>query len=541
VTRTISRAWLALTLVILVAGGARAADEKTPPEHCRTPRAAVESVFGWLSPELNNPAKAARCLDRVGRTSREAREVAARIKAVYEARALRVDPSKLPDEPGWVNPDTGRASLAPHPALPELVVERQADGQWRFTRSSLDQIDDLYDESLIAKERGFVQKLPPWLRVKAGGVEAWQALAILLIFVFGLILRQLIRVVMKNRLAKFAEARGKQLAAEVVKVFATPGAALLGALMLRLAYPELGLPLVAASALSTLARGLVVFAIVLALYRLVDVLSTHLASQASASESRLDNHFVPLIRKALKAVIIFVGLLILLQNLDVNVASLLAGLGIGGLAVALAAKDTIANFFGSVMIFADRPFRVGDWILVEGVEGRIEEVGFRSTRMRTLADSVVTLSNARFMEAKIENFGARRHRRIQATLGVTYDTDVARIRAFADAIRALLVASPHTRKDKIDVHFAGFGASSLDVLVHFYVTAATWSEELAIRHEIFLDIIRAAEALGVRFAFPTRTLHVESLSELGAGPSVPEPLESGRVEEVLASFAASAK
>jgi len=152
---------------------------------------------------------------------------------------------------------------------------------------------------------------------------------------------------------------------------------------------------------------------------------------------------------------------------------------------------------------------------------------------------VVTLPNARFMEAKIENFGARRHRRIQATLGFTYDTDVARIRAFAEAVRALLAASPHTRKDKIDVHFAGFGASSLDVFVHFYVSAATWSEELAIRHELFLEMIRAAEALGVRFAFPTRTLHVESLAELGAGPSTPAPLEPARVDEVVASFAAA--
>ena len=218
-----------------------------------------------------------------------------------------------------------------------------------------------------------------------------------------------------------------------------------------------------------------------------------------------------------------------------NVASVLAGLGIGGLAVALAAKDTIANFFGSIMIFVDRPFSIGDWVKIEDVEGKVEEVGFRSTRIRTLADSVVTVPNARCMEAKIDNFGVRRYRRLQATLSLTYDTSFERLQAFVEGVRAIVAANDKTEKDKAEVHFAAFGASSLDVTLHCYLEAKTWTEELRGRHDLFLEILRLADALGVRFAFPTRTVHVETLAtatQLTTGARA----ESEKLAEIVRSF-----
>jgi len=505
-----------VTLACLVFAPSAWAD---PPEHCKSPRAAVESVFGWLDPAHHNPAKATRCLDRAGRSAREVRESALRIQSVYAARALRVDPERASDEPGWVNPDTRRPSFAPHPSLPEVVVEKQADGAWRWSRTALDAVDELYEDSLVGGERNLVQKLPTWLRTQALGMELWQGLAIVLIFVAGLVLRQVIRVVVRNRLAALAERRGARLAAEIVKVFATPGAALLGAFMLRLAYPELGLPLQVALVLSTTARGLVVFAVVLALYRLVDVFATHLQSRAEHSESKLDDQMVPLIRTSLKVVLIVAGILILLQNLNVNVASLLAGLGIGGLAVALAAKDTIANFFASIMLFVDRPFRIGDYVKADEIEGTVEEVGFRSTRIRTPGDSVVTLPNAKLMEAKIDNLGARRHRRIFASLSLAYGTRVAELQAFVEGVRAIVWASEKTKKDSFEVHVTALGNSSIDVMLHCYVEVATWGEELTLRHDLLLEILRLAETLGVRFALPTRELRVESL----AAPKEPPP------------------
>jgi len=524
-------------IVLLVSFSTAPAAAAEPPDHCKSPRAAVESVFGWLDPEHHNPAKATRCLDRAGRSAREVRESALRIKSIYAARALRVDPARFSDEPGWVNPDTRRASFAPHEALPEVVIERQADGAWRWTRTALDAVDEHWEDSLLMGERGLVRRLPSWARARALGMELWQMLALSLILVVGLALRQIIRLVVKNRLASFAERSGALLAAEVVKVFATPGAMLLAALMLRLAYPELGLPLQVAVVAATAVRALIVVAIVLALYRLVDVLAAHLALRAEASESRLDDQMVPLVRTSLKLILVVTGILILLQNLNVNVASLLAGLGIGGLAMALAAKDTIANFFASVMIFIDRPFRIGDWVKVEEVEGCVEEVGFRSTRIRTMADSLVTLPNAKLAEAKIDNLGARRRRRLLASFSLTYDTPVERIEAFVEGTRAILWASEKTLKEDFEVHLKELGNSSLEVMLHCYLDATTWTEELTSRHDLFLEILRLAESLGVRFAFPTRTLHLESQAAPGAPQKRPPAIDPSELARLVNGFA----
>jgi MscS family membrane protein len=529
---------LRFLLVVACLLAAASAGAAPPPDHCNTPRAAVDSVFGWLAPEHHNPAKAIRCLDRAGRSVREARESALRIEAVYAARALKVDPERFSAEAGWVNPVTGRASVAPHEALPRIVIERQADGVWRWTRTSLEAVDEIYEDSPFVRDSGLVARLPSWLKTRALGMELWQALTLVIIFVLAVALRQIIRVVARNRLAKFAERRGARVAAEVVRVFATPGATVLGAGMLQLVYPELALPLQVAVVMATVVRALVVVALVFALYRLVDVFAAHLSVRAEASESRLDDQMVPLIRTSLKIILILTGILVLLQNLDVNVASLLAGLGIGGLAMALAAKDTIANFFASIMIFVDRPFRIGDLVKVEDTEGFIEEVGFRSTRIRTLADSLVTLPNAKLAEAKIDNLGARRKRRVLATFSLTYDTPVERIEAFVEGTRAIIWASDKTQKDKFEVHLNQLGSSSLDVLVHCYIETSDWREELTVRHDILLEILRLAEAVGVRFAFPTRTLHVETLAGSGTAPGVAGPGDPAELARVVNGFAA---
>ncbi|MCP4853098.1 MAG: mechanosensitive ion channel, partial [Fuerstiella sp.] len=128
-------------------------------------------------------------------------------------------------------------------------------------------------------------------------------------------------------------------------------------------------------------------------YRAIDIFMDVLARRASQTESKLDDSLVPLLRTAVRLFVTFVGLLFVLQNLDINVSSLIAGLGLGGLAIALAAQDTVRNLLGGVTIFADKPFEVGDWVVVDGVEGTIEAVGFRSTRVRTFYNSLISVPN----------------------------------------------------------------------------------------------------------------------------------------------------
>ena len=190
--------------------------------------------------------------------------------------------------------------------------------------------------------------------------------------------------------------------------------------------------------------------------------------------------------------------------------SVLAGLGLGGLAFALAAKDACANFFGSIMILLDRPFNIGDWVIIGETEGSVEEIGFRSTRIRTFYDSLITVPNSILANANIDNMGQRNYRRIKAFFGLTYDTPPEKMEAFLEGVKNIVKANPYTRKDYYHVVFTAYGNFSLDVMLYCFSKVPDWSAELVQRQNIYLEILRLAEKIGVDFAFPTQTLHMES-------------------------------
>jgi small-conductance mechanosensitive channel len=229
-----------------------------------------------------------------------------------------------------------------------------------------------------------------------------------------------------------------------------------------------------------------------------------------------------------------VGILFVLQNLDVNVSSLIAGLGLGGLAIALAAQDTVRNLLGGVTIFADKPFEVGDWVVVDGIEGTVETVGFRSTKVRTFYNSLVSVPNGNLMDAGIDNMGQRRWRRYKTTLGIGYHTKPDQMQAFVEGLRAIIRANPGMRQDYYMVEFHGFGSISLDVLVYCFIDAPDWNEELRTRHVFNLDIMRLAERLHVDFAFPTQTVHVAEMP--GQPPSLPDIPDREQLREIVDSF-----
>ena len=166
------------------------------------------------------------------------------------------------------------------------------------------------------------------------------------------------------------------------------------------------------------------------LYGLVAPLERSLIKLTAKTESDLDDQLVPLVIKTSRIAIVILGLLTLIQELGINVFSLLAGLGVGGLAIALAAKDTAANFFGSLMILFDQPFKIGDWIKISDMEGTVEDIGFRSTRIRTFYDSQIIIPNSTVASSQIDNLGKRNFRRTVETLGLTYSTSKENLELF---------------------------------------------------------------------------------------------------------------
>lgn len=257
--------------------------------------------------------------------------------------------------------------------------------------------------------------------------------------------------------------------------------------------------------------------------RLVDGFCDRWVVLAQSTEDTFDDQLVPLVRQAGKTTLLIAALLLGSQAVGWDVTSLLTGLGIGGAAIALASKDTIANLFGSVVVFVDRPFQVGDWVELSGQEGTVEEVGLRTTRIRTFANSVITLPNSVLTTSAINNWSRMNKRRIKLTIGVTYDANAAQLRAGVTAIRDLLAEDSRIDQSFSLVNFTDFGPSSLDIFVYCFTTTTQWAEYMETRQDILLQMMERLQALGLSFAFPSQSLYLESLPQGSGGP-----LETGR-------------
>ncbi len=214
--------------------------------------------------------------------------------------------------------------------------------------------------------------------------------------------------------------------------------------------------------------------------------------------------------------------------------SVITGLGIGGLAVALAARETLANLLGSMMIMFDRPYQIGDYIRLGDDAGTVEDIGFRSTRIRTFHDSVLSLPNANCVSMPVDNLGRRSYRRVTTTIGIRYDTPPERIEAFVEGIKEIVRANPYTRKDFFHVYLNDFGSSTLNVLFYVFLRVPDWSTELAERERLLLEIIRLASAVGVKFALPTQTLQLESTPEHPL--PAPDVVSEEQLREIARNF-----
>ncbi|SHJ11971.1 MscS family membrane protein [Malonomonas rubra DSM 5091] len=244
-------------------------------------------------------------------------------------------------------------------------------------------------------------------------------------------------------------------------------------------------------------------------FNAVGLLERWLAHWAGRTESTLDDQLVPFIRKSLRIFIVIMALLMLVQNLGYSISGLLASLGLGGLAVALAAKDSLSNIFGSLMILFDRPFLIGDWIKAGDMEGTVDEIGFRSTRIRTFAKTQITVPNSVLMNMSIDNYSRMPKRRIKLTVGLTYATKPAQMRSAVDSIKQMLREHPAIDQEFFLVNFTDFGSSSLDIMVYCFTTSTIWTEYLAAREDICLKIMDLLEQQGLEIAFPSQTLYLQ--------------------------------
>jgi MscS family membrane protein len=333
----------------------------------------------------------------------------------------------------------------------------------------------------------------------------------------GFILRALLNSVVANRLIALAEKTETEADDVASAAIVNP---------LGLILPVVGIYLAVRTMLSARPEWVVtsdkifmvvsVLVITWTLFKLADALTILLNELAAKTDSKLDDQVVPLVRKALKIFMAILAFILIAQNLGYSVSGLLAGLGIGGLALAMASKDTLANLFGSIMILIDRPFHVGDWITFPGGDGVVEEVGMRSTRIRTFAKTVVSIPNQALANATVENHSLMPKRRIKFTLGVTYESTVDQVRGLVARIEEYLKSNSDIDQEFMLVKFTTFNDSSLDIFVYCFTVTTDWTKHLSVKQDVNLKIMSLVEEMGMGIAFPTQTVHLVDESELPA-------------------------
>ena len=246
------------------------------------------------------------------------------------------------------------------------------------------------------------------------------------------------------------------------------------------------------------------------LWRLIEGLSVYFSARAKETESSLDDQLVPFVSKTLKIFLVLTAVLMVAQNMGYSISGLLASLGIGGIAIAMAAKDTIANVFGSIMILVDRPFTVGDWIKGSDFEGVVEEVGFRSTKIRTFEKTLVNVPNSALANMVIDNIDARSVRRIKMRIGLTYDTSSSQMDAALKGIEDILIKHPGVDQSYKLVKFDEFADSSLSIFLYYFSASKVWEEYLQVRQEVNMQIMEMLEGMELEFAFPSQTLYLHN-------------------------------
>lgn len=253
------------------------------------------------------------------------------------------------------------------------------------------------------------------------------------------------------------------------------------------------------------------------LVRFIENMQDAILERQVARGEGVDRTTIDAIGKLLRVSVLITAVLVGLQSLGFSISGVLAFGGIGGIAVGFAAKDLLANFFGGLMVYLDRPFVVGEWIRSpdKEIEGTVEEIGWRLTRIRTFDKRPLYVPNAVFTQITVENPSRMKNRRIKETIGVRYD-DIAQVAAIVEAIRQMLRAHPDIDQEQtMIVNFTEFAASSLDIMVYTFTRTVAWVEYHQVKQDVLLRIADIVARHGAEIAFPTRTLHV-------AGPDAPE-------------------
>ena len=445
-----------------------------------------------------------------GLDSAERVEIAVKIKQIFDGKGLYVRLNTIPQNPDFRDSVNQEHYFTPFPAdVPEIYLEKIGD-QWFYSRETVLLVPKLHNRVYPLGSDFLVKILPHKANAKFLGLFIWQhvgMLVITLIVVLAFIIvrrifRWIIHLIARKRPNwSFLNDKHRRRLAR----FASIGMSLWVAKMM---LPAVGLP-VRANEIVNKSLDIIIALMVMSLALvLIGIFKHRLRPVTEETESKMDEQLLPIVERMAQGVVLVITIFFILDKLNVNVTALIAGISIGGLALALAAQDTVKNLIGSALIFLDKPFQIGDYVLAGGHEGTVVEVGFRSTRLMQIDTSIIAIPNGSISNMPLTNLGVRESRLLNMMIGVLYETPPDLIEEFISRLRKLVLEHPNTKDDPSYVHLREFADSSINIMFRCYLTVNTFAEELAIKEDILFKILRIAEEVGVEFAYPTTMVHL---------------------------------
>ncbi len=464
-----------------------------------------DSYFPGYAAEAIDPGAVADSSERILRSIQ--------LKQILDGEGLFVNLERLPKQMDFVDSTKGKSEYTLFPTQkPQIYLTRNGDN-WYYSPQTIKLIPEMH-RKLFPLGSTFLMNLFPAFGHKTFlGMAIWQYSGILIIMllagVFYWLARRLLQPFVRRILRRWLSGNGDEQIKHIDKLASGLGLLLL-LQALRYVVPMLLLPIKTSVVITTAISILQILCVALVLIRLTNFFVYHLQMVVGRTESKMDDQLLPLVKKIVHLVILAAAILQILSLLDVNVTALIAGVSIGGLAIALAAQDAVKNFIGSIMIFADKPFQIGDYIVGSGFEGQVDEVGFRTTRIKSIDTSIIAVPNGTLANMNIQNLGVRSMRLFNTVINITYDAQPEQLKGFVSDLKQLILDHPRLDNDVYYVHVKEMAESSINVMFRAYLDVPGYADELAIKEELIYSIMELANKNGLEFAFPSRTVYNKS-------------------------------
>jgi MscS family membrane protein len=482
-----------------------------------SPNATIYTHLYFLQSDSYEPEKSAKTIFPTA--TKDAKKAVIKLKQILDGKGLFVDLKVVPTNMNYKDSTNYVTPLHKYVLFPErmpLISVEKIGNNWYFSSETIQNLDQIYNDVFPWYVLKLEQLVPNLGHKKIVNIEVWKLIGIFILlcisFLLHAIFKRIIYFVLQKIHTYFVKNNGLTIA-NVLKKLAHPISLLLAFSFIEKVFPSLRFGL---DINHWVFLGLNITKTVFWIYvflKLVRVVMHVYAEFTERTHSKLDNQLVPILNNFLIGFVIFVGILKMLTLFGIDATTVIAGASIGGIAVALASQDTVKNLIGTFMIFLDKPFHIGDWIEAGEVVGSVEEVGFRSSRIRAVDTSIYQIPNSKLSEIVINNKGLRLYRRYNTKLGLRYDTPPELIEAFVKGLREIIVAHPETRSESYNVEFTGFGDSALLIMINVYFKSLEWGTEQSSKHRLHIAIVKLAKALGVDFAFPSSSLIIEQFPE----------------------------